>query len=331
MGGPLGEQQGQQAFFSLSSGFGAYTTFGARTSWDTPVCQLAVAIPVLDFVMSVLAACLVFSLAGVVHATEGADMSNLDKSGVRLAFEVFPAALAQMPQPLAWIIPSFLTMALMGLGSLLGLTQTAVDTLEFWRSRMKFWGNQNLTLAFVCAMSFGLGIFLMCRGGIYYMRSAESLVAVGLFSVLMVQTLGHICSPEARREIRTLRFRIGDSAEDTRSQLKSCTWYSLLVLLVIACVCLGVLFVIACIVLVRSDFAKLTCNMSGTQITQGCRRFSSHIRYFWILQRFSLSLYCLFSRLSHCVVPRKRLQKQALRGWLGAKKTKEELRQGLRA
>ena len=96
-------------FFSLSISWGGLFMFGSYNKFKHKVHITATVISSLDFVTSIIAGVLVFSILGAQSHETGIDLEDLVDGGQGLAFIAYPDALTNLPIPQLWTVMSVLT------------------------------------------------------------------------------------------------------------------------------------------------------------------------------------------------------------------------------
>ena len=83
--------------------------FGSYNKFKHKVHITATVISSLDFVTSIIAGVLVFSILGAQSHETGIDLEDLVDGGQGLAFIAYPDALTNLPIPQLWTVMSVLT------------------------------------------------------------------------------------------------------------------------------------------------------------------------------------------------------------------------------
>ncbi len=137
----------EQMFFSLSVSWGGLITFGSYNKFKNPVHVHALAISLLDFITSIIASVVVFSILGELKVKLGLDsievggiefapktcnnsfaiiIQDVVKSGQGLAFIAYPEAVSLLPLPQLWAVLFFFMLFTLGLDSEFALLETVL-------------------------------------------------------------------------------------------------------------------------------------------------------------------------------------------------------------
>ena len=92
----------EQMFFSLSVSWGGLITFGSYNKFKNPVHHQAMAISILDFVTSIIASIVIFSILGELSLKLDVPIKDVVRSGQGLAFVAYPEAISLLPLPQLW-------------------------------------------------------------------------------------------------------------------------------------------------------------------------------------------------------------------------------------
>jgi len=136
----------EQMFFSLSVSWGGLIMFGSYNKFHHKVHVTATVISSLDFVTSIIAGVVIFSILGSLSKKTGVPLSEIVEGGQGLAFIAYPTALAQLPfYPQVWSIMFFFMLFLLGLDSEFALLETVltafydgIPTLKRFKPLMTF-------------------------------------------------------------------------------------------------------------------------------------------------------------------------------------------------
>ena len=116
----------EQMFFSLSISWGGLFMFGSYNKFKHKVHVTATVISSLDFVTSIIASVLVFSILGAQSKETGVPLENLVAGGQGLAFIAYPDALSQLPVPQLFTVMFFFMLFLLGIDSEFALLETVL-------------------------------------------------------------------------------------------------------------------------------------------------------------------------------------------------------------
>ena len=83
----------------------------------------------LDFLTSIIASCVVFSILGFLSEKLGVPIGSVAEKGQGLAFVVYPTALAYLPGAWIWAVLFFIMLFFLGLDSEFALLETALTAI----------------------------------------------------------------------------------------------------------------------------------------------------------------------------------------------------------
>ena len=83
----------------------------------------------LDFLTSIIASCVVFSILGFLSEKLGVPIESVAEKGQGLAFVVYPTALAYLPGAWIWAVLFFIMLFFLGLDSEFALLETALTAI----------------------------------------------------------------------------------------------------------------------------------------------------------------------------------------------------------
>lgn len=198
----------EQLFFSLSISWGGLIMFGSYNKFGNKVHRDAFFVSSLDFVTSLIAGVVIFSVLGNMAEEMGVDISEVAKEGQGLAFVAYPEALAQLKIPQLWSVLFFIMLFLLGLDSEFALLETFLTALydELPKSR-----KYKVLITFLtCATCFLLGLPCVTQGGQYVLNLMDTYG--GGFSVLVIaifELIALMWGYGVRRFCDDLEFMLG--------------------------------------------------------------------------------------------------------------------------
>ena len=116
----------EQMFFSLSVSWGGLITFGSYNKFKNPVHHQAMAISILDFVTSIIASIVIFSILGELSLKLKLPIEEVVRGGQGLAFVAYPEAISLLPLPQLWAVLFFFMLYTLGLDSEFALLETVL-------------------------------------------------------------------------------------------------------------------------------------------------------------------------------------------------------------
>ncbi|XP_035673455.1 sodium- and chloride-dependent glycine transporter 2-like [Branchiostoma floridae] len=200
----------------LSVGHGGYTTLASHNRFHNNVLRDAVLVILIDFLMVVVCAIMIFGFLGFLAHQMGTDISEVAASGPHLVFVAMVTVFSHLPAGSSWAALFFLTLVLLTYGSQLVLVETVITSLMdlipkglmknlpgresgLRSKRMMLHGV--MTVA-VCFLFFLLGLPYVTQGGVYLLTVVDSFNAViqpYIFILLECVALAYLYSPSCSR------------------------------------------------------------------------------------------------------------------------------------
>jgi len=119
----------EQMFFSLSVSWGGLIMFGSYNKFHHKVHITSTVISSLDFITSIIAGVVIFSILGALSKATGVPLNQVVQGGQGLAFIAYPTALSTLPVPQVWAVMFFFMLFLLGLDSEFALLETVLTAL----------------------------------------------------------------------------------------------------------------------------------------------------------------------------------------------------------
>lgn len=119
-----------QAFFSLSLGMGAMTTYGSYFRDDSNLRQTAVQVSVLDGLVAILAGIVIFPAAFALTQSPDTIVSTLVAGGPGLLFITIPELFNHLPLSSLWSTLFFVLLAIAALTSTISLMEVVTSYLH---------------------------------------------------------------------------------------------------------------------------------------------------------------------------------------------------------
>ncbi len=119
-----------QAFFSLSLGMGAMTTYASYFNKNTNLAKTALQVSVLDTLVALLAGTVIFSSAFALTDSPDTIVSDLVAGGPGLLFITIPELFNQMPGSAIWSSLFFMLLAIAALTSTISLMEVVTVYLN---------------------------------------------------------------------------------------------------------------------------------------------------------------------------------------------------------
>lgn len=126
----------------------------------------ATVISSLDFLTSIIAGVVIFSILGELKREAGlSDITEVVKGGTGLAFIAYPDALSRLPVPQLWSVLFFMMLFLLGLDSEFALLETVLTA--FYDAMPKTKNYKPLLVFLICASCFLLSLPCVSVSGAY--------------------------------------------------------------------------------------------------------------------------------------------------------------------
>lgn len=171
-----------QIFYSMGPCMGSLIMMGSFNKFDNNCMRDAVLVSVINCSTSFYGGLAIFAVLGFMAKQAGVEIENVAQSGPGLTFVVYPEGLAQMPGAQFWCILFFVTMFIVGMGTLLGMFEAVLTAIEdefpICRQRRSFFRMS------CCAVTFLLGAPQMTSGGFYIMNLMDQ--NVGGVNLLLI-------------------------------------------------------------------------------------------------------------------------------------------------
>lgn len=156
----------EQMFFSLSVSWGGLIMFGSYNKFRHKVHYPALIISSLDFLTSIIAGVVVFSILGHLKFKGGYDtIEEVVRGGQGLAFVVYPEAVTHIPLSVMWSILFFFMLFLLGLDSEFALLETVLTGIYDMFPKTR--GYKVYVCLITCCVCYLLSIPCVSYSGLY--------------------------------------------------------------------------------------------------------------------------------------------------------------------
>jgi len=145
-----------QMFFSLGISWGGLMMFGSYNKFHNKINRDAAFVSSLDFLTSIIASCVIFSVLGNLSQELGIDIDQVADAGQGLAFVVYPTALAKLPLPWLWSVLFFFMLFFLGLDSQFALLETALTAVYDGFPKMRKHKVKITAISCICCYLLGL-------------------------------------------------------------------------------------------------------------------------------------------------------------------------------
>jgi NSS family neurotransmitter:Na+ symporter len=159
-----------QIFFSIGLGWGIMITYASYRPKDTSVVNNAFITSLANCGTSFFAGFAVFSTLGFLAMQKGVPVEGVAKSGIGLAFEVYPAAISQLPFAAGLFgVIFFLMLLTLGIDSAFSMVEAVVGGFA------DRWKVSKVTLTrLICVLGFALGIPFCAGAGFHWLDIVDA-------------------------------------------------------------------------------------------------------------------------------------------------------------
>jgi len=178
----------EQMFFSLSVSWGGLIMFGSYNKFHHKVHITATVISSLDFLTSIIAGIVIFSILGALSKATGVPLDQVVQGGQGLAFIAYPTALATLPVPQVWAVMFFFMLFLLGLDSEFALLETVLTALyDAFPSSRRY---KPLFTFLICTSCFLISLPCMSHSGAFVFQIMDdygggmSVMWIAIFEVI---------------------------------------------------------------------------------------------------------------------------------------------------
>jgi len=179
----------EQMFFSLSISWGGLFMFGSYNKFKHKVHITATVISSLDFITSIIAGVLIFSILGAQSHETGIDIDDLVDGGQGLAFIAYPDALTNLPIPQLWTVMFFFMLFLLGIDSEFALLETVLTCIYDGIPKLKNY--KPVITSLLCASCYLLSLPCVSSSGPYIFQIMDDYG--GGMSVIWIAIFEMIC------------------------------------------------------------------------------------------------------------------------------------------
>lgn len=203
---------GTQVFYSYGIGFGVLVSLGSYNAFNHNVYRDALMLCSVNVFTSLLAGFVVFSVLGFMAGNAGKTVAEVVKSGVGLAFLVYPEAVVALPVKQLWSVLFFLMIAILGMDSQVCTVEGVVTALsDQFPNYLRRGNRKKIFVAILCVANFLLALPMVTREGQYWLTLVDAYGASGivLLFVVFFEVVGYAWGVGARTVYKALREMIG--------------------------------------------------------------------------------------------------------------------------
>ena len=179
----------QQVFYSMGPGWGGLLTFASFNDFHHNIQKDAVLVTMVSAFTSFFGGFVVFSILGFLSFTYNKPIEQIASTGITVAFETYPAALAKMPFAQFWSFIFFFMIIILGLDSEFGMLEALICAVvdSYPTKLLKY--KLHITAA-VSFMFFLSGLIFVTQGGMFLVTIIDSYFAIfGLLVVCFTESI----------------------------------------------------------------------------------------------------------------------------------------------
>ena len=203
---------GTQVFYSYGIGFGVLVGLGSYNSFNHNVYRDALILCSINVFTSLLAGFVVFSVLGFMAANAGKTVADVVKSGVGLAFLVYPEAVVSLPVKQLWSVLFFLMIAILGMDSQVCTVEGVVTALtDQFPNQLRKGNRKKIFVGVLCLINFFLALPMVTKAGQHWLTLVDAYGASGivLLFVVFFEVVGYAWGVGAKTVYKALREMIG--------------------------------------------------------------------------------------------------------------------------
>ncbi|XP_033627491.1 sodium- and chloride-dependent GABA transporter ine-like isoform X1 [Asterias rubens] len=204
-----------QNFNSIGIAFGSMIAFSSYNGFHSKtIFRDTFSITVTNSLTSLFAAVTIFSALGFIAKIQGQNVEDVITQGPGLVFVVYPAVFSTMPVSQLWSVLFFIMLFCLGIDSQFAMVKVVITTFldGFPKLRFLYFNKREVLVAYICFVSFLLGLPHITQGGMYVFQLLDWYNAiVSLFFIAIFEVTSVAWFYGAKRLARNMKEMTGSA------------------------------------------------------------------------------------------------------------------------